>query len=232
MVHHFIAEVIKEICPDPKVLEQLWDNFLLEELQKSYKRAMDQAKWLLEIEREGNPLTQNHYFNDNLQKDQHERLIAGMKKLWKSTAEENATNNDPFYGSRYKADDDDEDEDEDEDKKDGVYLTWSQICSCTSVNKANSEHVREYMHDVLKSYYKVSRKRFVDVVCQQAVNHFLLRGPSSPLKIFTTDMVLGLNADQLDMIASEDAPVKDRRDKLGLEIENVEEALKVLKGSG
>lgn len=209
MVHHFIAEVIKEICPDPKVLEQLWDNFLLEELHKSYKRAMDQAKWLLEIEREGNPLTMNHYFNDNLQKVQNERLITGMKKLWNSASPES----------------------EDTEEK-GVFLTWSQLSSWKPVNKANSDHVREYMHDVLKSYYKVSRKRFVDVVCQQAVNHFLLRGPSSPLKIFTTDMVLGLNADQLDMIAAEDAPVRELRNKLGRDIDNFEEALKVLKGSG
>ena len=97
-------------------------------------------------------------------------------------------------------------------------------------NKANSEQVREELHDVLKSYYKVSRKRFVDVVYQQAINYFLLRGRDSPLQIFTIDMVSKLSADQLDMIAGEDAPVKECREKLDREIENYQKALKGLKG--
>jgi len=33
----------------------------------------------------------------------------------------------------------------------------------------------------IKSYYKVARKRFVDAVCLQAVNHFLVSGKTSPL---------------------------------------------------
>ena len=45
-------------------------------------------------------------------------------------------------------------------------------------------------------------------------------------------MVLGLNSDQLDMIAGEDAPVKEIRAKLDRDIENFSQALKVLKGSG
>ena len=60
----------------------------------------------------------------------------------------------------------------------------------------------------------------------------MLQGPKSPLHIFTTDMVLNLNADQLEMIAGEDAPTKERRAKLDREIERFSEALKVLKGSG
>ncbi len=227
LVHHFITEVVGEICPDAKVREQLWDSFLLEELQKSYARAIDRARFLLEIEREGPPLTLNHYFNDNLQKWQSERLVLAMKELGlKSTlAGDKAYNWDRDDGKN--ADDDDDDADR---KTSGVFLTWAQLGSLPA-NKANAEHVREYMHDVLKSYYKVSRKRFVDVVCQQAVNHGLLRGAGGPLGIFTTDMVLGLTADQLDMIAAEDAPVKEVRARLDREIAGYEDALKVLKGS-
>lgn len=36
--------------------------------------------------------------------------------------------------------------------------------------------------DSLANYYKVARKRFVDSVCQQVVNHFLLDDKESPSK--------------------------------------------------
>ncbi|CAJ2513571.1 Uu.00g016900.m01.CDS01 [Anthostomella pinea] len=205
-VHDFIYSMIEEICPDNKVREALWDDYLVEELQEAYRHAMTHAKFLLEIEREGTPLTLNHYFNDNIQKSQVDRLMAAIEKL--GTVSAQAGNAEL-----------------------GVFLSRSQLGSL-SANKANSEHVREYMHDILKSYYKVSRKRFVDVVCQQAVNYFLLSGKNSPLKIFSTEMVLGLNEEQLDMIAAEDETVKLGREKLLRDIENFEAALKVLKGSG
>ncbi len=74
------------------------------------------------------------------------------------------------------------------------------------------------MHDVLYSYCKVSQKRFVDVVCQQAVNYYLLAAEHSPLKIFNMQMVLRLNEDQLDTIAGEDLHIRQRREKLTRDI--------------
>ncbi|KAI1142261.1 P-loop containing nucleoside triphosphate hydrolase protein [Hypoxylon sp. FL0543] len=213
-VHHFIVEAINDICPDERVRDELWNGYLLEDLQKSYRRAMDHAKFLLDIEREGVPMTLNHYFNDNLQKSQSKRLVEAMEKL----GMENRVETKDGEGNVVN-------------QEAGVFLSRAQLNNL-SFNMANSDHVREYMHDILESYYKVSRKRFVDVVCQQAVNHFLLAGEGSPLKTFSTQMVLNLNEDQLDMIAAEDAPVKLRREKLGRDIKNFEDALRVLKGSG
>ena len=214
-VHHFISEIMKEICPDPKVREQLWDNVLLEELQKSYTRSMNNAKFLLEIEREGKPLTLNHYFNDNIQKSQNSRLAASLKKV----------------GIFVKKGQNGMSMNVAEDDSEGIYLPWHAIKDLT-INKSNSEWMRGFLHDVLQSFYKVSRKRFVDVVYLQAINHFLLWSRESPLQIFTTKMVFDLSADQLDMIAGEDTSVKERREKLDREIKNYREALKVLKGSG
>ncbi|KAI0484720.1 P-loop containing nucleoside triphosphate hydrolase protein [Xylariaceae sp. FL0804] len=202
-VHHFISEVMKEICPDPRVRDELWSGYLLEELQERYRKALAHVKFLLEIEREGTPLTLNHYFNDNLQKVQSDRMM-------KEVADQSCIA--LVDGER------------------GCFLNPKQLRQL-AVNQTNSEHLREYMHDVLHSYYKVSRKRFVDVVCQQAVNHHLLAGRDSPLRVFRTEMVLGLNEEQLDMIAAEDAPVKLRRERLGRDIQNFEAALRVLRGS-
>ncbi|KAI0399376.1 P-loop containing nucleoside triphosphate hydrolase protein [Xylaria palmicola] len=201
-VHVFISRSVKAVCLEPKVRDELWNGYLLDELLGSYRGAMDHAKFLLEIEREGPPVTVNHYFNDNLQKRQAEHLAEAMEKLGMRSTH---------------------------DEKTGFFLQPSQLKNL-AINKANATFVSEHMHNVLSSYYKVSIKRFVDVVCQQTVNYYLLSGKRSPLKIFNTDMVLNLNEEQLDMIAGEDALVKHRREKLNLEIGRLEEALKVLKG--
>ncbi|KAI1342394.1 P-loop containing nucleoside triphosphate hydrolase protein [Xylariaceae sp. FL0016] len=204
-VHHFIYECVNDVCPDRKVREELWNGYILEDLQKAYRRALGHAKFLLEIERQGHPWTTNHYFNDNLQQRQTERFISrlegrGFVKIDETTGIE------------------------------GIHIPEGQLKDFT-VNQANSEYVREYMHDVLESYYKVARKRFVDVLCMHSVDHFLLRGKGSPLYTFNTEMVLNLNEEQLDMIAAEDASLQTRRQKLNLDIQNFETALKVLKGS-
>ncbi|XXG99120.1 Vacuolar protein sorting-associated protein 17 [Hypoxylon texense] len=214
-VHRFIVEAIREICPDSRVRDELWDGYLLEELQVSYRRAMDHAKFLLEIEREGVPLTLDHYFNENLQKAQSGRLVTAIEQQGTTTTVPVKDPRGYDTGTSLS----------------GIFLSRTQLNNL-SFNMGNPEQVRTHMHDVLKSYYKVSRKRFVDVVCQQAINYYLLQGAGSPLKIFSTQMVLSLSEDQLDMIAAEDAPVKLGREKLGRDIKNFEEALKVLKGSG
>lgn len=213
-VHRFVDEALKEVCPDTRVRDELWNGYLLEELQGSYRRAMDHTRFLLEIELEGTPFTLNHYFNDNLQKAQNGRFVVAMEQIGTTAT---IPTRDQLGNATSEV-------------QNGLFLSKSQL-SNLSFNMGNSDHAREYMHDVLKSYYKLSRKRFTDVVCQQAVNHYLLHGEGSPLKIFNTRMVLNLNEDQLDMIAAEDAPVKLRREKLGRDIKSFETALKVLKGS-
>ncbi|ORY65220.1 interferon-induced GTP-binding protein Mx2 [Pseudomassariella vexata] len=199
LVHQFIVKVIEEVCPDAHVFDTLWNDHILEKLQQTYIRAIDKAKYLLSIEREHLPFTLNHYFNDNLQKLQGERLVSLMKNLGIS---------------------DDT----------GAHLTWPQVGNL-SANKGNPEHVREYIHDVLYSYYKVALKRFVDVVCQQAVFYYLLRGQESPLQIFKYELVNEFSDEELENIAGESASVKAQRAKLDRDIKDFEEAMRVLRGS-
>lgn len=62
IVHHFVVKLMRETCPDDQVREGLWESLLLEELQTAYREAMKHAKFLLDIEREGNPMTYNNFF--------------------------------------------------------------------------------------------------------------------------------------------------------------------------
>ncbi|KAI3331553.1 interferon-induced GTP-binding protein Mx2 [Xylariaceae sp. AK1471] len=216
-VHHFISEIVQSICPDRKIHEELWDGYLLEELMASYRRAMDHARFLFEIECEGSPLTLNQSFNEHLQKIQADRMVYAITELGCEHAEPADFELTAKKSKKRR-------------KDNYITLKTSQLRDLT-VNKANAAQVREYMHDILSSYYEVARQRFVDVVYQQAINHYLLVGEKSPLRLFNTEMVLSLNEEQLDMIAAEDAPVQQRREKLVRDIENLEQALKVLKGS-
>ncbi|KAI0802764.1 interferon-induced GTP-binding protein Mx2 [Xylaria sp. FL0064] len=205
-VHCFISETVKSVCSDPRVREELWNGYLLEELMVSYRRAMDHARFLLRIEREGSSLTLTDAFSEHIQQLEGNRLIDRIAKLG---VEEGEGFSKP---------------------KESIFLMTSKLQSLFC-DKGNSARVRETMHDLLSSYYEIARQRFVDVVYQQAVNHYLLRGDKSPLRIFSTEMVLGLNEDQLDIIAAEDSPVKQRREKLDRDMKNLTKALKVLKGS-
>jgi hypothetical protein len=204
IVHQFIKELLEEVCPDTCVRQELWETLLLDKLQEAYTKAMDHANFLLKIERQGILTTCNHYFNSNLQNARGERVIAALKRsgtYQRLSLEE----------------------------QDGWVFTDAQM-SNLSIDRSNIDQVREDIHDILKSYYKVSRKRFVDVVCQQVIYHFLLNSERSPLKLFSTDLVLSLSDDQLNAIASEDLGTKFERERLTQEVARLEMAVKVLRG--
>ncbi|KAI0456741.1 interferon-induced GTP-binding protein Mx2 [Xylaria acuta] len=115
--------------------------------------------------------------------------------------------------------------------KNGVPHVPTSELQKTVVNKDNAQQVCEDVVDALTSYYKVSRKRFVDSICQQAVNHFLLEDEEGPLKILSPDLIVGLNEEQLEMIAGEDAASKHKRQVLEREVESLTVALKVLRSN-
>jgi hypothetical protein len=93
---------------------------------------------------------------------------------------------------------------------------------------SNADHIVLDIHDSLKAYYKVARKRFVDSVCMQAANYFLVNGPDSPLKIFTPTFVISLSDEKLGDIAGEKRMVKRRCIALQKEIDGLEAGWKVL----
>ncbi|KAJ4294867.1 hypothetical protein N0V88_005104 [Collariella sp. IMI 366227] len=98
-----------------------------------------------------------------------------------------------------------------------------------ATKQSNAEQVKVDIHDILKSYYKVSRKRFVDVICRQAIEHFLLDRSGSPLKVLTPGFIGKMSDAQLDMIAGEDGATKRERERLESEIKGLEAATKLLR---
>jgi hypothetical protein len=74
-------------------------------------------------------------------------------------------------------------------------------------NMSNAEHAIQDLQDILESYYKVARKRFVDNVCMQATGYYLLQGPLTPMGLLSSSLVSSLSREQLDQIAGEDRSV-------------------------
>jgi hypothetical protein len=94
---------------------------------------------------------------------------------------------------------------------------------------SNDDHIIREIHDILKSYYKLSRKRFVDNIRMQAADFHLLTGPETPLKLFSPKFVASLTAAQLEDIAGEELGMKRRRAKLEKEIELLEVGMRILR---
>lgn len=97
-----------------------------------------------------------------------------------------------------------------------------------SQNMSNEEHMIHDIHDILQSYYKVTRKTFVDNIVKQASDHFLLAGPDSPLYLFSPVFVSHLSTEDLENIAGERPGMKRARAQLRKEIESLTDARKIL----
>lgn len=67
IVHTFIVKGLGSICTDGDICQALIGN-LFDKLSQRYRKAIDNGKFLLEVEHSNIPMTQNHYFNENLQK--------------------------------------------------------------------------------------------------------------------------------------------------------------------
>jgi hypothetical protein len=93
---------------------------------------------------------------------------------------------------------------------------------------SNVQHVVQEVHDILESYYKVARKRFTDNLCMQAADYYLVTGPDSPLRLFSSTFVTKLTEEQLMEIAGEDMALRRKRAALVKKIADLEAGKKVL----
>lgn len=66
IVHQFILTALNVACVDQHVCHRLKAR-LMDSLLSKYQDAIKQVSFILDIERNGTPLTLNHYFNDSLQ---------------------------------------------------------------------------------------------------------------------------------------------------------------------
>lgn len=211
IVHHFIQRVLESSCPDDVVRDGLW-NYLLyghdghDGLLKRYERAMDHAEFLLSVEFEVKTLTYDPRFEAQMDKLKEGEFAKSAKSA--KTAKTAKT--------------------------DAGYELFGEESSTEPKpsprkSKSSLEETRESIHNALKSYYDIALSRFVDVVCQQVIDRYLLHAKDGPLEVLSDKVTLGMSADQLNSIAAEDQAVKEKRDTLNKEIEALTNALRILR---
>jgi hypothetical protein len=200
-VHKFICKLLFHVCPNDRTRNSLF-SLLVDLLLDRYHIVVDHVKFLIKVERFGTPLTLNHYFSDNLQKFRMDRV----QKALEDVAQEKFSR----HGS-----------------PEGKFVKLESIA--TAIPMGNVEHTVLDIHSILKSYYKVARKRFVDTVCMQGTDYHLLSGDGSPLRIFSPLFVSSLTNEQLESIAGEDPSSKRLRKALKLEIKALEDGKKLLR---
>ncbi|XEU94734.1 hypothetical protein FSHL1_000018 [Fusarium sambucinum] len=171
---------------------------IMDELFDRYYTSLDHAMYLVDVERQKKPYTLNHYFNNNPQKACGNRICYALKG--KAWTERGNPR---------------------------LIVTVDDVSSIVS-NESIAEQTTEDIHDILQAYYKVARKRFVDNVYHQTVDHRLLSGPSNPLSLFCEQWVLQLEADKLRIIAGESRATRDRYSSLGKTLEDLEAAMVIL----
>ncbi|TLS21268.1 uncharacterized protein PpBr36_10533 [Pyricularia pennisetigena] len=209
-IEKFFKEAMKEICQDSQVEDALCQGYLRDHVGSCFRRARKHADSLLNMERGCAPWTVNHYFNENLSKAQGDRLISNIRQVAAAASETVKT----VAGVQV-----------------AYTLTEAQLQSIATHNQSNAEHTQEYILDVLKSYYKVAMKRFIDNISLYVVHHDLLYAEDGPLNVFNSNFVYSLDEFQLDQIAGESILVRSEREKLAQDIENFRAALDVLKGT-
>ena len=93
-----------------------------------------------------------------------------------------------------------------------------------AANLSNEDQAVNDIHDVLKAYYKVAIKRFMDNVVIAVVERNLL-GPNGPVKIFDPEFAAKLSDDDLSTIAAETFSTSNTRTDLKLKAERFSLAL-------
>ena len=199
-IHRFILKSLEIICPDGRVREELISR-ILNDLLPRYSEGMQQAMLLVDVERQKRPYTLNHYFNSNLQKSRGTRI----KEELRSHARKET---DQLWPT--------------------LIIELDKVQSAIR-QRSNAEYAAEDIHDILEAYYKVARKRFVDNIYHQAVDHCLLSGPKSPLVLFSEQWVLELDTEKLASIAGESHQTRDLRKRLRKTIQDLEGAIEILR---
>ncbi|KAI5242663.1 dynamin GTPase [Aureobasidium subglaciale] len=200
MAHAFVEDLLGQVCPDDRVRDEIM-HVLMEPLLEKYREAIKRSEFLLFVERSSTPITLNKYFNSNLEKSRQDRLQKTLEeKSWPTESAE----------------------------KGPAVLVKDLIQQ--NISMSNTKHTVLELHDILKSYYKVARKRFVDCLCMQSADFHLVTGPDSPLKLFSPQFVNSLAAEQLEDIAGEDFALKRKRTTLMKEVADLQHGKKILTG--
>ncbi|KAM0517737.1 hypothetical protein ACHAPE_004711 [Trichoderma viride] len=177
---------------------------LIEWLENTETSALGELERLIEDEQRA-PLTYNHYYTDNVQKD---RADIAKKAMGKEVRTE--LNN---QGTKYT------------DGTIGIELEKIVVAVQAHITVDMDEQACNNAITELRSYYKVTMKTFVDNVARQVIErHIMAPLPSA----FCPNSVSHLSDEDLLRIGSEPEKQIARRAKLAAEVQGLKKSLKDL----
>ena len=192
---------LKHLIPDVTVQRSI-SELNKRAADKTHGLAIAALDSLLEDETEGILQTTNHYFAENLRKFRQDRLLIRLKTFF--NADEDGT-------------------------VQPSALQWNLGNMISEVHLSNEDSAIYDIHDILRAYYKVALKRFVDnVVVQVAERHYL--GPEGPLRFFSPAYIGGLSDEELNHLAGESTATTMERERLTTLESQLEQALKLGEG--
>ncbi|OAR00485.1 hypothetical protein LLEC1_00810 [Akanthomyces lecanii] len=204
IIHDFLISALETVCSARKVREELLSQ-ILDAILARYEDGLRQTRFLVRVEREGQPYTLNDVLYSQLAESQSARAENKLKGELKSVVDSGN-----HMGRKYTA----------------VSL---QAVKSVLRDKDSGKYVVEDVHDLIKSYYQVARDRFIDNVYLQAITHGLISGDTSPLSLFSEQWVLSLEPERLDAIAGESFQTREQRENLTKRIEDLTEAVAILR---
>ncbi|KAL4880632.1 P-loop containing nucleoside triphosphate hydrolase protein [Aspergillus karnatakaensis] len=198
VVNAFIVTVINDLCPDQRISRGLL-SIMTDGLQKRYQAAMDHTRFLLENERNDTLMSLHQSFTATLQ-DRPELKM--QRYLTEKT----------FHAGN---------------------VTLGKVVRVDDIRAAlpglsNLDFMLGQVHDILRAYYFVAQTRFVDNVCMQSANYFLLSGPKSPIKLLSPTFIYRLSNQELEDVAGEDPVIHRQRLQYTKEMEDLEVARKII----
>ncbi|KAM3508370.1 hypothetical protein MY10362_001215 [Beauveria mimosiformis] len=202
-IHDFLVGALEAVCSDKRAREELLSQ-ILEETLARYAASLQQAKFLVNVEREAHPCTLNGIFRSKLAE------LQSIQMKEKLTTQ--VTSFKYFLTDEHNVE----------------VISMDDVLA-TLRDKDGGKYVAEDIHDVLKSYYEVARDRFIDTVYLQVVTHYLVAGRESPLMLFSERWVLDLEPEKLDAIAGESLQKRERREMLTKRIQDLTEAVAILR---
>ncbi|CAG8424117.1 unnamed protein product [Penicillium salamii] len=110
--------------------------------------------------------------------------------------------------------------------QDGFHFDMKTVLK--GVHLSNEQQAVFDIHDILKAYYKVAMKRFMDNVVVQVSERYIV-GEEGPVKMFSPDLIGGFDDDMLTDLAGENFSTASRRNDLVSRAARFREALDIAK---
>ncbi|RDW58965.1 uncharacterized protein DSM5745_11171 [Aspergillus mulundensis] len=198
VVNAFIVSVLTDLCNDGRISRGLL-AIMMDDLQKKYANAVAHTRFLLENERNDTLMSLHPSFTETLQSRPD-------SKMQKCITDKTFSAGNVALGKVVRVDD----------------------IKAAMPGMSNRDYMVQQVHDILQSYYNVAQARFIDNVCMQSANYFLLSGPKSPMKLLSPTFVYRLSDQELADIAGEDPVIHRQRLQLSKEIEDLEVAKRIL----